>query len=108
MERFHVQHKHHQNKHQAAVLPEENESHDEEYTAVVVLEKQLKNIIVRSLVVVVIVIHNTTLFAIRIIQRYGSIGMKRRKIHMNPLHFTEEVGAYQPIDFGFVIVLFYF
>ena len=38
-----------------AVLPENDESQDEEYTAVV-LEKRLKNILVLSLVVVVTVI----------------------------------------------------
>ena len=37
----------------AAVLPENDESHDEEYTAVV-LEKQLKNILVLSHVVGVV------------------------------------------------------
>lgn len=46
-----------------AVLPENDESHDEEYTAVVI-EKRLKNMLVRSLVVVVGIILVANLFTV--------------------------------------------
>jgi hypothetical protein len=46
-----------------AVLPENDESQDEEYTAVVI-EKRLKNILVRSLVVVVGIILVANLFTV--------------------------------------------